>query len=167
MGCDIHLHIEYKERNSNIWFNFGHGFRLNRNYIAFAFLADVRNEYHQIDCPIKPRGLPKDICNTTLFDFVYEIGDEDVCYGEPQICSKETAEECLKHGSYIIKDKYISDPDFHSETWLSYDEFAELFDYKLDGQHLSNIYKYEAVYKAMECLEYHGYDTRVVFWFDN
>ena len=74
MGCDIHLHCEY--RKNGIWYNCDN-FEWNqetgqyefvsiysdRNYILFGVLAGVRsNEPEKID---SPRGLPDDIALKT------------------------------------------------------------------------------------------------------
>lgn len=134
MGCDIHLFMEYKRKDGKIWFNFGEEFSLNGNYFVFAFLAGVRNEHFDLECNFKPKGLPKDVSWETLRHFVYKIGREDNPYVIPRICTKETANEFIRYGSYIIDNDYISHPDYHSETWLSYDEYTKLFDFKFKGK---------------------------------
>lgn len=76
MGCDIHMHVEYKDRTGK-W-ACGDYFSLDpdstlenprydlqefyggRNYGLFSILADVRN-YDNIEPIENPRGLPEDI----------------------------------------------------------------------------------------------------------
>ena len=90
MGCDIHLYVEHR-RNSRWWkckdgfksdyykegdkyfskerFENGDSPYMNRNYVLFGYLADVRNSSGFAGCdtgdaikPIaQPRGLPSDI----------------------------------------------------------------------------------------------------------
>lgn len=82
MGCDIHMHVEYKRTINNIkkWIC-GDYFKVNpyynskcvyeepfelvdfcddRNYNLFAILANVRN-YGETDYISNPRGLPDDV----------------------------------------------------------------------------------------------------------
>lgn len=85
MGCDIHVHVEYKR--SDRWMC-GDYFRLNphhgridgeekytlvgfcdkRNYNLFATLADVRN-YGETDYIADPRGLPSDVTEEVRSDY--------------------------------------------------------------------------------------------------
>ena len=46
MGCDIHIHLEYKLKNNNGDFNSWtvSPLRIDANYEMFALMADVRNE---------------------------------------------------------------------------------------------------------------------------
>ena len=82
MGCDIHMHVEYKDFRGDRWFC-GDYFTINpyyeennsdgelpynlvdiypyRNYSLFATLANVRN-YGGTSYIDEPRGLPDDVC---------------------------------------------------------------------------------------------------------
>lgn len=77
MGCDIHMHIEYKKGGRWICGDYFRknplhgryagepeytlvGFHDNRDYDLFATLANVRN-YGKTDYISEPRGLPDDI----------------------------------------------------------------------------------------------------------
>lgn len=90
MGCDIHIHLEYKSFRSEKTWVCGDYFYLNpyytdetendgeeqynlvglcadRNYSRFATLADVRN-YGGTPCISRPRGLPYDVSEAVKAD---------------------------------------------------------------------------------------------------
>ncbi len=79
--------------------------------------------------------------------------------------SKVTAQEWIDKGwSKKIDDNYISDPDWHTPSWLTVKEYEqvlrareEIEDYgKLDQE-------WYAILAAMKVLN----NARFVFWFDN
>lgn len=102
MGCDIHMHVEYKNHN-NHWvcgdyfvqeqlYDGRIDYSLipihsKRNYALFAVLADVRNSGYTeyID---RPRGLPEDVTDTVKED--YEKWDMDA-----HSCSYFTLKELI------------------------------------------------------------------------
>ena len=66
MGCDIHVHVEFKIRGK--WLHYNRP-NVNRNYALFAAMAGVR-AFEDSDPPIaEPRGIPKNATETTKFDF--------------------------------------------------------------------------------------------------
>ncbi len=88
MGCDIHTNVEYRKPTINgpVWtdgnkYESNHYFGDpnepefkeineicgNRNYSLFAVLADVRNS-NGVKPLSKPRGLPKDCCETIALE---------------------------------------------------------------------------------------------------
>lgn len=82
MGCDIHMHVEYKDdrRTGGVWANGNFyskdedGYHLvefhsNRNYELFAILADVRN-YDHVKCIAYPKGFPVDATEDVAFDYI-------------------------------------------------------------------------------------------------
>lgn len=90
MGCDIHMHIEYKRsgqwicgdyfRKNPLYGRYAGepeytlvGFHDNRDYDLFATLANVRN-YGKTDYISEPRGLPDDITD----DVKAMAGDWDI-----------------------------------------------------------------------------------------
>lgn len=93
MGCDIHMHVEYKWNGE--WLC-GDYFRLrknstvdrpeymyadiygNRNYALFAMLANVRN-YGDTEYIDEPRGLPEDCTDFVKEDYEWWIGDAHSC----------------------------------------------------------------------------------------
>jgi len=64
MGCDIHVHVEYKADGK--WYHYNHP-NVGRNYELFAKMAGVRDQGN-IGPIVQPRGLPDDVSFTTLFD---------------------------------------------------------------------------------------------------
>jgi hypothetical protein len=171
MGCDIHLFIEVKYKNSNSWFNFGDEFRLNRNYWMFGtFCKGVRCEPEQ---SFEERGLPKDYGYAVSEKmFIYISEDKDI----ERSVELEKATRWIDSGSsWALKSDdgtitYVSDPDLHSHSWLTgseYQQALEWFDIqaKLDGNEIP--VDYLAVRSAMKEFELRGYETRVVFAFDN
>lgn len=161
MGCDIHAFIERKT-NEN-WRMFAK-LNLNRDYRLFASLADVRNCY-DIACPTKPKGLPadlswrvKDAC--TLF----VVDEEEADRG---YVTKLEADEWLRRGiSVMMEEKRISNPDWHTPSWLILSEInkahAEYIEKTghTDGELSTIAVMLEELGKA-----YDG--ARLVFWFDN
>ena len=57
MGCDIHMNIEVKTENG--WELYSKP-DVERNYRFFAKLANVRNEFGDIEPISAPRGIPSD-----------------------------------------------------------------------------------------------------------
>lgn len=93
MGCDIHMHVEYK--NYNGYWLCGDYFVQkqcydgeieyslipiyhNRNYALFAVLADVRN-HGDTECIDRPRGLPTDVTDTVREIYENECWDAHSC----------------------------------------------------------------------------------------
>ena len=93
MGCDIHMHVEYKTDNG--WCC-GDYFELdrrstidnpryyyidlydNRNYALFSVLANVRN-YADTEYIDEPRGLPDDVTDFVKEDYDSECWDVHSC----------------------------------------------------------------------------------------
>lgn len=111
MGCDIHMHVEYKRRSDGRWVcgdyfylnpYYGEdeeekeyelvGFFDSRNYTLFSTLANVRN-YGNTPFISNPRGLPEDV------------------------------------SSYVQKDAEYWGDDGHSHSWLTLKELID-FDKK-------------------------------------
>lgn len=110
-----------------------------RNYDWFSILANVRNGYGFAGCITgegfaviaDPRGLPEDISKDGLKKFFLPIApsedledeeDEDGNY----YIERTTAERWAADGDKIIQigDKeYISNPDYHSTSYLSVEDF--------------------------------------------
>lgn len=105
MGCDIHIFIEYRKQNEN-WLSDGE-FGFNRNYYAFALMANVRND--GTVTPIsEQRGLPEDVNQYTkdsLEDYhslswltfsEFEKVESECSYYESLVCRK--AKELIDTG---------------------------------------------------------------------
>lgn len=66
--------------------------------------------------------------------------------------------------SYIVDYAYlenITSIAAHNPSWVSYDEYKAFLEAK--GPPLD----YVAVFEAMDVFQRNGYETRIVFWFDN
>jgi len=64
MGCDIHLHVEFKV--AGLWYHYSHP-RVERDYRLFGKMAGVRDVYDE-DTMVQPRGLPGNATFTTRLD---------------------------------------------------------------------------------------------------
>jgi len=196
MGCDIHCYIEYKKKNSDRWINFGGRINPGRNYQMFGTMAGVRNDSVVY---IEPRGFPEDCGYSAKNDNLLYISE----FEEEGHVSKEKAEQCVKYGQKYVKDSegvdtWVTNPDFHSHSWLTSIEFEisianylkhmgfllgslkltnskdlEKVDVEISDPYnkkeyiLSSICEYWPILKAMQCFEDQGYESRLVFWFDN
>lgn len=93
MGCDIHMYVEYKRKNSNKWES-GDFFRLNpdrhwgdesefkrieihgeRNYSLFSTLAGVRDYTEKVNPVAEPKGFPEDACELVTKEFIEWASD--------------------------------------------------------------------------------------------
>ncbi len=157
MGCDIHLYIEYKHTEDNLWSNFGKRINPGRNYGVFADLAGVRNSYGVTPATV-PRGYPEDAAFATADDYWLNVTEVE---GEG-CCSPKQAEVYVSYGSrYSDETKnFVSNPDWHSHSWLTPDEYAKAIDGHAEPE-------YRAILAALRSFEADGYQARVVFWFDN
>lgn len=174
MGCDIHLFVEYRKETyiPDYWRSFGGQFRLGRHYGVFSALADVRNYGDEIKPIAECRGVPKNAGYSALDDYRYYVTENKIDGGNE--CSKETAERWVKNGSsqwWDDKHTWVTDPDAHSESWLSLQEFKDAlsttWQHEGEEKRFIDIEDYNAVVAAMESLESQGMTSRVVFWFDN
>ena len=165
MGCDIHCYIEYKDGDS---FNdFGGRINPGRNYEMFELMAGVRGEV--ANALIEPRGMPQDAGSSARYDnthFIYKGATDDHSI-EP-----EKAEKWVKDGiaEYIYdnqgKPTWVTNPDWHSHSWLTTAEFAKVLrSYKAKAPY--SVVEYEAILAAMQSFEDAGFSARLVFWFDN
>lgn len=218
MGCDIHLYIEYREKNINNdkrksndisldWRSFGGRINPGRNYALFALMADVRNFHDQFPVSIPPRGIPSDIAMSAGNDNkIYITDNPDAFVGETTV-TMDRAKTLVEDGSsefvYLNSDTdknvpfWITNPDFHSHSWLTTVEFANIFDeyLKLESawyqqrieEHAQMVNKldikpnswmfdpprlniepeYQIILASMKRFEELGYESRIVFWFDN
>lgn len=180
MGCDIHMMVQYRQKQTNDepvqWRSmFNNSINPGRNYRLFGRMVKGL----RVDDPngFEPRGLPEDSINNTLFDwemkynYCYMVVDnENDCNGEGQYCTLDTAERWVKSGSskWIEENRWVSGPDWHSESWLTFKEFEECLDdvtFDTNGSFPPDP-KYFFILAGMRELE-KSFDTRIVFWFDN
>ena len=188
MGSDIHGFIETRRKNTPGWIPFAQMY-LAADYEAFACLAGVRGRPGS--AIIAPRGLPADVSlqakNACTLFIVYshdqEIGDGCVSFddagkwvskGKSQFFGvmKPVTVTFTPHGGVPETKTYFEDldgqpshitnPDFHSFTWLTADEFENAL------RRIGHVpLDYEAVNCAMKKLKEADYEVRVVLWFDN
>ena len=193
MGCDIHVHLEYKEGGR--WDGTPQ-FRIPRNYGLFAALAGVRKYNSEVESFL-PRGVPNEVSTETRED--YTLWVSDTAGDDEDNCTREQAENYVKYGSryWDSKKTRVIHPDWHSASWLSLNEFKIAYDRflayfkqsvlpditKFKDDHegylkelertkdmrepVSIIPEVEALIAYLEVFRNRGYDTRVIFWFDN
>jgi hypothetical protein len=141
MGADIQCYAEKRSLSVGGWeliknfnsFPFGDNDAVyrSRDYDIFSVLANVRNQNNII--PIsKPRGLPADISDEAMKKFCICIEEEnlkDLGYEYSWVTS-EKIDQWLETGysrHVVIENRnYITDPDLHSYSWLT---FKEIYDY--------------------------------------
>lgn len=158
MGCDIHCYIEYcKKTGGTQWYSFGGHINPGRDYLTFAKLAGVRGD----GALFAPRGMP--IC----LSFASAYDDRLPVSATPRdgyVSAATAASWVIGAASKWIGDdhKYVSNPDHHSHSWLSPDEWeAAITAGNADLE-------YHAMLAAMRSIESDGnHLVRVVFWFDN
>lgn len=167
MGCDIHMHVEFKRPSwpKETGWKCGDYFTIVdptdpncepvyegllewRSYSLFAVLADVRNSgYPYIS---EPRGLPKDVT-------AYVAKEYDSWGYDAHSCSYLTFREIFdfnerekptnNFGQVILK-------PLLERLIRRADELNIMYDFELEHEPT------EDVLKRMECI-------RIVFWFDN
>lgn len=170
MGCDIHAYVEHRERDadSKTWWPFGGRINPGRNYDVFEKLAGVRGELS--NAIVQPRGLPDDLSWESSDDYWRWISYK----GEVSDCvSPEKAEQWHRYGAPYKgtvgdgddRPRYVGDPDAHTPSWVTVDEFAQALEaatrYGAAGV------QYRALLAAMRVLRQDNRDVRLVFWFDN
>lgn len=172
MGCDIHAFVEYRVRNGQSdwekrWRPWGGQFRLLRYYEMFGALAGVRCE--QPHGLVPPRGFPSDPARESEdANTIYVIEDNQHPGGDGHQIHRSKAEKWVVSGSSEWTDetkKWVTHPDWHSHSWLTAEELAKA--YKALSEPIESSPEYLAILDAMECFERQGYETRLVFWFDN
>lgn len=153
MGCDIHAYIEYQNKGGR-WENvqgvwtakrgarFGHKYDestsgyLDRDYRMFGLLAGVRIPElvrHE------PRGIPEGLASRTFDAYALNVDDEHLAkYPDSEYAvSNAKADSWVRSGSSHeivrlnyqgepVNSRYISGPDWHTASWLTSHEFAEI-----------------------------------------
>ncbi len=167
MGCDIHCYIEYRKKGeTGNWNGFGGRINPGRYYAMFSILAKVRSDD---DSPklFSPKGMPEDCgfeVNDDYSDYISDDGRE--CH----VSKHKAAEWVAKGWSKYRNEHWVTNPDWHSHSWLTPDEYeraikafyaaAEPHKYALDPEYL-------AILECLRSFEKSGHDSRLVFWFDN
>ena len=110
-----------------------------RNYDWFSILADVRNGFgfagistgDGFDVIAQPKGLPNDLsieclkffCNPVTSD--PELEDEEDDEGRYYVSEDSANKWVNDYGCKFVEidgEKYVSDPDYHSDSYLTIDE---------------------------------------------
>ena len=184
MGCDIHLMVELRKKVENPdsarldrWYNGGFtGEFSSRIYGMFARMANVR-AYGDDDYKVKfePRGLPEDMTWWSQRQFYLNVIDDEnaVDWGDGY-CLVENAERWVEKGysKWLVEDHtIITDPDYHSCSWLTASELRECFDdcfKNEDGTYHGDYVEWLGLVSLCEGIESDGkHECRVVFCFDN
>ncbi len=175
MGCDIHIYIEYKTKNSSMWHCFGERLNPGRNYTMFGMLAGVREPELKL---FDPKGLPQKLSYVTQSDVSLTISDNVDFSDCSQFCTSKKAEEYnesyIKYknhyglvGGYVDESKKsVYNPDWHSHSWLNLEEYNKCIEKWRKISTFKEI-EYEIILDIMEGFEKRGCDCRLVFWFDN
>lgn len=208
MGCDIHCYIEYRERDINKenerWCSFGGRINPGRNYLMFNLMAGIRGRGGLFGV----KGLPEQLgyySNNDNYRYIAAADDKECNCGECRTVSAATAARWVGSGSSKYKNDtngnptWVSDPDWHSHSWLSLAEFKRVLETyqieenkqweELEKSRIEILNKleedkrekswlsvpckhyleerYQAIAAAMEKFEELGYESRLVFWFDN
>jgi hypothetical protein len=114
-----------------------------RHYGLFSQMAGVRSYGTDMAPVVEPRGLPEDVghyaSNDNFLFILDEYDDDEGC------CSKQIAERWVSGGSskYSKDGKRVTNPDWHSHSWLTADEFEK----SMEG--LQNIEKARAMLASM------------------
>lgn len=168
MGCDIHMYVEYKRKQSTNYSNFGGRINPGRNYYMFGILSNgVRSDNEK---GFSAKGMPDydSLGYSSRSDSQLYITDTE---GDGYV-TEDRAEEWVKSGSSVFTDerkKFVTHPDWHSHSWLTLEEYQKAMDiYNEHPEALQyNEPEYNAILAIMKSLENDGLETRVVFWFDN
>ena len=189
MGCDIHAYVETK-REERDWYcacipDIG------RDYALFGLLAGVRNKTAE---SMSPKGLPIDgISWRTQLAYGLHVYEGGGTVPDEGYCTREDADRWLAAGwSVTIGDNLISNPDWHTPSWVTVTELESVLPKLRDEYDACNRREQEEMEKMATCAEERhrsweyvvspeipaliaymkgfaeaGYDTRLVFWFDN
>ena len=141
MGCDIHLHIEYRVNGK--WEHYAAP-HVGRWYDLFSVMAGVRGEYEPI---VEPKGFPEDATIFTRWDYeMFGIDAHSASYLQN--------EEILQLSKWIKEQSKIEGAFYNLEHTV-------LHTY-MGGNGLCDFLEYDAEYAP------EGTDAvRLVFWFDN
>lgn len=173
MGCDIHLHVEYRLKNKekNIesnWkaFQYADYEFSYRDYNMFAILANVRN-YIEVK-PIEIKGFPLDASFGVKRKYHLEVMPDDKYNDDYEwACSESQAKRWRSTRCIIEGREYIIHPDYHSPNWCTTEEMEQSIN-TIVGNYERGGIEWKGLLGLMKGLESDGrYECRAVFWFDN
>ena len=163
MGQDIHCHIEYRVRRGvRAWYNCFGTCYIERCYRLFALLGGRHQE--GVEPPFPLRGVPSDLTVTTSMAWLLRV-TETPTDKDRSLSRREALLEVERGRSRFVGDHHITDADFHSASWLTVDELAQVYTVYLapgDGPSERTIPTVEAALCAMRRLA----EAHLVYWFD-
>lgn len=143
MGCDIHVHIEVREKSTGIWHHLAAP-RVSRSYVLFAIMAKC-GRCGEVKPIASNRGLPDDITFVTRNDRERwgRDGHSDSWLGCDEI--------------EILRSRLQA--EIEHRGW-KYDHLQHDLEWGIFHTYLHG--------NALTSLDDTGYDdVRLVFWFDN
>lgn len=176
MGCDIHMYVEYREKERagtqyDWWNSFGGRINPGRNYTLFGILCDGVRFDPPEGKSHEQKGLPDGPLGTHAEHDVHLYIRDDSSEWEEQSCTLSDAQRWGRKIEYNKDGKpwRTYHPDWHSHTWLTTKELAQAYRwYSSINRGYSVGAEYKALLSAMKALENKGKnEVRVVFWFDN
>lgn len=169
MGCDIHLFIEYKEKDYPGISNFGEEIYISRNYYLFGLMnTNIRGG---VEGGFSQKGLPENLSytveNANHININEEFNDDSGDY-----VSLEKAKQWEKYGSKIIYNEVekpikVTHPDWHGHSWLSTEEFETVLEKMNKEQFGYKCLEADVVLAILKKFKELDIEARVVFWFDN
>ena len=176
MGCDIHLHVEIKRKNRDLWYSSPMGGEFSsRVYGMFAVLSNVRN-YWGLDRMTIDRGFPDDAAYSTIGKYYLTIlpDEEFKKIGDYEwACSESDVIRWGEEIKEIAGNNYCVGPDWHSPNWCTVQELSDCIDEVFVDEYTdeyvkSNYIIWLSLLNYMKTYEDSGlYDVRAVYWFDN
>lgn len=149
MGCDIHLHAEFKVNGK--WLHYASP-DVPRHYLLFGLMADVRNRDRSVEPICTPRGMPADASDTTRFA-CEEIGEGGHSH------SWLSSDEIVRVVEYAEAQGWKDRRKTHPFSWES-DTFGYFF-----GNYYSGWKRYPTDNERLRKMGVE--DVRWIFWFDN
>lgn len=171
MGCDIHVYVEYKDKSPDAflagWRNWGGKFYVGRDYHLFARLNGVRS-YDGDTKVVTTSALPQDldwVIESEYYCYVVEDADIDKQRDrEYHYVAKSSADRWVANGSSKVhptNPNLITNPDWHSAGCINLEQWKKLLRKQEAGA------RWHVITAMCNELEKRGYETRIVFWFDN
>lgn len=163
MGCDIHIHVEYRHKKARYWTSLYYdSINPGRIYELFTKLSAVRGDNAH---PIATPGWPDNPSFSSENAIKVRIDDENSnC--ERRV-SSATAQRWVSSNSsrYIFRDGTdipiaVTHPDWHSYGHCTVEQMAKA----LRG---NSGCEYRAMMAAARSLEKDGLEVRFLFYYDN
>ncbi len=171
MGCDIHAYVEFVSNNTPEYVSCAAtDINVGGNYLLFALMACVRGEFPE---SMAPKGVPTNLGWQVLDEFTLQVSDAEWASGMPGYCTLKRAKEHVSRrcSKWVKENERITHPDWHSASWLTADEMAEIANAYVKHCHseaLGFIDVFKATIAFMRVLDRSkNGKARLVFCFDN